>query len=94
MTRHAVITGTGVSVPDNVVTNAQLSRRLGEDIDEFVSGVLGIRERRVCSPDESTADLAERAAREALRAAGAEPGDIDLLIVATDTPEYISPATS
>jgi 3-oxoacyl-[acyl-carrier-protein] synthase III len=92
--RHAAITGTGVSVPDHIVTNAQLSRRLGEDIDAFVAGVLGIRERRVCAADESTADLAERAARDAVSAAGLDIGAIDLLIVATDTPEYISPATA
>jgi 3-oxoacyl-[acyl-carrier-protein] synthase III len=94
MTRHAAITGTGVSVPAQVVTNAQLSHRLGEDIDAFVAGVLGISERRVCASDESTADLAERAARDAMRAADIEVSDIDLLIVATDTPEYISPATA
>lgn len=94
MTRHAVITGTGSAVPDRVVTNAELSAMLGEDIDPFVSGTLGIRERRLCAPDESTADLALRAARAALVSAGRPAGDIDLLIVATDTPEYISPPTS
>ncbi len=92
--REAVITGTGMYVPERVVTNAELSERLGEDIDDFVSNVLGIRERRVCAPDESTADLAERAARRALESAGLEADDIDLLIVSTDTPEHISPATS
>ncbi len=92
--REAVITGTGMYVPERVVTNAELSERLGEDIDDFVSNVLGIRERRVCGPDESTADLAERAARRALESAGLEPDDVDLLIVSTDTPEHISPATS
>jgi 3-oxoacyl-[acyl-carrier-protein] synthase III len=94
MTRHAVITGTGIAVPDRVVTNAELSQRLRDDIDDFVSGVLGIRERRWCAADESTADLAEGAARDALNAAKLDPDDIDLLIVATDTPEYISPATA
>lgn len=94
MTRHAVITGTGLMVPERVVTNAEISARLGEDIDPFVSGVLGIRERRMTGPDESTADLAEGAARAALASAGLAPGDIDLLIVATDTPEYVSPATA
>ena len=94
MTREAVITGTGMAVPDRVVTNAELSARLGTDIDEFVAGVLGIRERRFCADDESTADLAERAARAALENAGCDAGDVDLIIVATDTPEYISPATA
>ena len=92
--REAVITGTGAFVPARVLTNADLSAQLGEDIDDFVSNVLGIRERRVCGPEESTADLAEAAARAALTSAGLEPEDIDLLIVSTDTPEHISPATS
>ncbi|HEU4564175.1 MAG TPA: ketoacyl-ACP synthase III [Gemmatimonadaceae bacterium] len=92
--RHAVITGTGAYVPERVLTNADLAARLGVEIEPFVSETLGIRERHVCGPDESTADLAERAARHALEAAGLEPADIDLLVVATDTPEYISPATS
>lgn len=92
--REAVITGTGSYVPPRIVTNAELSDLLGEDINPFVSGTLGIEERRWCGPDESTADLAEHAARRALDAAGVEADQIDLLIVATDTPEYVSPATS
>jgi 3-oxoacyl-[acyl-carrier-protein] synthase-3 len=92
--RYAVITGTGSYVPEHVLTNADLAARLGVEIEPFVSETLGIRERHVCGPDQSTADLAEHAATRALDDAGLEPGDIDLLIVATDTPEYISPATS
>jgi 3-oxoacyl-[acyl-carrier-protein] synthase III len=91
---HARIIGTGSYVPDKVLTNADLSRMLGEDVDEFVSGVLGIRERHVCAADESTADLATEAARRALDAAGLRAEDLDLVVLATDTPEYISPATS
>jgi 3-oxoacyl-[acyl-carrier-protein] synthase-3 len=91
---QAVIAGTGAHVPDRVVTNAQLSALLGEDIDEFVTNVLGIRERRWCAPDESTVQLAVPAAQQAIAAAGLTAPDIDLIIVATDTPEYISPATS
>lgn len=92
--RHAVITGTGSFVPSRVVTNADLERELGTSVEPFVSETLGIRERRFCAPDESTVDLCVPAARQALEAAGVAAGDIDLLIVATDTPEYISPATS
>ena len=92
--RHAVITGTGSYVPERVLTNADLAERIGADIEPFVSETLGIRTRHVCGPDESTADLAEAAGKRALAAAGLEPRDIDLLIVATDTPEYVSPATS
>ena len=92
--REAAITGTGSYVPERVVTNAELSGVLGEDIDEFVSKTLGIRERRYCAPNESTADLAAAAAERALQAAGISAEEIDLLIVATDTPEYVSPATA
>jgi 3-oxoacyl-[acyl-carrier-protein] synthase III len=92
--REAIITGTGSYVPPRVVTNAELSAQLGEDIDPFVRGTLGITERHWCGPDESTADLAEHAGRRALEAAGLAPDDIDLLIIATDTPEFVSPATA
>jgi 3-oxoacyl-[acyl-carrier-protein] synthase III len=92
--RHAAITGTGAHVPARVVTNAELSRNLGEDIDEFVTNTLGIRERRICSAEECTSDLALAASLRAIDDAGIEPGDLDLIIVATDTPDYISPATS
>jgi 3-oxoacyl-[acyl-carrier-protein] synthase-3 len=92
--RHATITGTGSFVPARVVANAELSAALGEDIDAFVANTLGIRERHWCAPHESTADLAEEAARAALADAGLSVEDVDLLIVSTDTPEYVSPATS
>lgn len=92
--RTATITGTGSYAPERIVTNAELSEKLGEDIDPFVSGMLGIQERRYCAPNESTVDLAEQAGRRALDNAGVATREIDLLIVATDTPEYVSPATA
>jgi 3-oxoacyl-[acyl-carrier-protein] synthase-3 len=92
--RHATLTGTGIALPSRVVTNAELAAQLGQTIEPFVSGTLGIAERRWCTPDESTADLAVTAARRALAAAGRAPESVDLLIVATDTPEYVSPATA
>ena len=91
---NANIVGTGIYVPEKVVTNDDLSRILGEDIDEFVSNVLGIRERHVCAENESTADLATNASRQALEAACLEAVDLDLILLATDTPEQLSPATS
>ncbi|MFN7948448.1 MAG: ketoacyl-ACP synthase III [Blastocatellia bacterium] len=94
MKRFARISGTGSSVPEKVLTNDDLSRMLGEDINEFVAGVIGIRERHICNDDESTADLAVNAARHALESAALSPEQLDLIILATDTPEYISPATS
>jgi 3-oxoacyl-[acyl-carrier-protein] synthase-3 len=91
---YARITGTGSYVPVKIVTNDDLSRRLGEDINQFVSEVLGIYERHVCADDESTADIASAAALAALSSADVAPEDLDLIILATDTPEYLSPATS
>src|SRR6185369_13642142 len=91
---YARIIGTGSYVPEKVITNADLSRMLGEDVNEFVTNVLGISERHVCAESESTADLATRASEKALKAAGLIPQDIDLIILATDTPEQLSPSTS
>jgi 3-oxoacyl-[acyl-carrier-protein] synthase-3 len=92
--RDAKIIGTGIYVPERIVTNAELSRNLGEDIDEFVSTIVGINERHIAAEDESAADLAAAAAESALFEAGIVAADLDLILVATDTPEYISPATS
>lgn len=94
MQRFARIIGTGRYVPERLITNDELSRRLGEDIDAFVYGNVGIRQRHVCADDESTADISVHAARDALQAANLEASQLDLIIVASDTPEYISPATS
>jgi len=90
----AKIISTGIYVPEKIVTNDDLSRILGEDINEFVTNVLGIHERHVCAEDESTADLATHASRQALEAARLDAIDLDLIILATDTPEQLSPATS
>ncbi|MGB8506855.1 MAG: ketoacyl-ACP synthase III [Pyrinomonadaceae bacterium] len=92
--RYAKIKGTGSFVPERVLTNDDLSRMLGENINEFVSQIVGINERHVCAADESTADLATAAGARALEAAHISPEDLDLIILATDTPEYLSPATS
>jgi 3-oxoacyl-[acyl-carrier-protein] synthase III len=94
MQRFARIIGTGRYVPERLITNDELSRRLGEDIDAFVYGNVGIRQRHVCADDESTADISINAARNALQSANIEASELDLIIVASDTPEYISPATS
>src|SRR2546429_184660 len=91
---YARIIGTGSHVPEKVITNDDLSRMLGEDINEFVTQVLGISERHICAESESTADLATAASHKASQAAGLNPEDIDLIILATDTPEQLSPSTS
>ncbi|MEK6611795.1 MAG: ketoacyl-ACP synthase III [Gemmatimonadota bacterium] len=92
--RHAIITGTGHAVPSRLVTNDELSASLGEDIRPFVEGTLGIHQRFWCTGSESTATLAVAAARRALQAAGITPLDLQLIIIATDTPEFISPPTA
>ena len=90
----ANIVSTGIYVPEKIVTNDDLSQILGEDINEFVTQVLGIHERHVCGDNESTADLATNASRAALEAARIDASELDLIILATDTPEQLSPATS
>lgn len=92
--RRAKIVGTGVAVPEKVLTNDDLSQMLREDINDFVLSTLGIAERRILKQDESTADIASQAAINALNDAGIRADEVDLIILATDTPEYISPATS
>jgi len=90
----ANIISTGIYVPEKVVTNDDLSTILGEDINEFVTQIIGIHERHVCADDESTADIATNASRHALESARLDAGELDLIILATDTPEQLSPATS
>ena len=92
--RKAVITGTGHYVPKRVVPNQYFNELLGEDVDTWLRTNVEIYERRWCAEDESTADLCEKAAQRVLEAAGISAADIDLIIVATDTPEYISPSTA
>lgn len=92
--RKAVITGTGHYVPERIVTNAYFNELLGEDVDSWLRQNVHITERRWCAEGESTADLCVAAANMALTSAGIQANELDLIIVATDTPEYISPATA
>jgi 3-oxoacyl-[acyl-carrier-protein] synthase-3 len=92
--RNAKIIGTGIYVPEKVLTNDDLSRMLGENINDFVEYKVGILERHIAAADESAADLATEAAKNALENANLEAEAIDLIVLATDTPEYLSPATS
>ena len=93
MARYAHITGWGHAVPDQVLTNDDLARRV-DTSDEWIRTRTGIRERRIAAPGEYTSTLATRAASEALRMAGLHPRDVDLIVVATNTPDYIFPATA
>ncbi|MCS6989273.1 MAG: ketoacyl-ACP synthase III [Chloroherpetonaceae bacterium] len=92
--RNAVIASSGFYAPERVVPNQYFNELLGEDVDTWLVQNLTIRERRWAKPDESTADLVVQAAQDALRSASLSPEELDLIIVATDTPEYISPSTA
>jgi 3-oxoacyl-[acyl-carrier-protein] synthase-3 len=94
MARYAQIVSTGRYVPARVLTNAELDVLLGEPVDQWLIENVGIRQRHLIGDDEVTSDLAVYAARQALERAGVAPQDVDLLILATDTPDYISPGTS
>jgi 3-oxoacyl-[acyl-carrier-protein] synthase-3 len=86
------ITGFGSYVPDRVMTNDELAQMV-DTSDEWIMERTGIRERRVAGPNEALSDLCLPAAREALEHAGVAAKDIDLLIVATVTPDMFFPAT-
>jgi 3-oxoacyl-[acyl-carrier-protein] synthase III len=94
MALHPQILSTGSYVPDRVVTNAEVDALLGESTDEWLVENVGIRERRWMAPDQTTSDLIVAAAQRALDRAGVAAADLDLIIVSTDTPDYLSPSTS
>ena len=93
-TRRATITGTGFYAPERVVPNAYFNEKYGMDVDSFLRAQRNIYERHYMADDQATSDLIVPAAEEALEAAGLEPDELELIIVATDTPDYISPSTA
>ena len=88
------MTGTGMYVPEKVVPNSYFNELLGEDVDTWLSENVQIYERHWTDENESTADLAEQAARKAMADAGISADDLDLIIISTDTPEFVSPSTA
>jgi 3-oxoacyl-[acyl-carrier-protein] synthase III len=90
---RVTITGLGAHAPERVITNDELSE-LVETSDEWIVERTGIRERRIASDSEALSDLAIPAARQALEQAGVGGKDVDLLIVATVTPDMMFPSTS
>lgn len=92
--QNAIILSTGAYAPARVLDNQYFNNLLGEDVATWLSENVQIHRRRWCAEGESTADLAENAARQALERAGVTPAQLNLIIVATDTPEYISPSTA
>ena len=87
------ITGTGSYLPSRVWTNADLAERI-ETSDEWIVARTGIRQRHIADDGQTTSDLALPAARAAIEGAGLTPGDIDLIIVATTTPDMVFPSTA
>src|SRR5688572_22025198 len=94
MNRYARILSTGRYVPEKVLTNGYFEEILNRPVDEWLVQNVGIRERHVMAPEETTSDLALHAGQQALERAGLTAADLDLVIVATDTPDYLSPATA
>ncbi|MFQ5437000.1 MAG: 3-oxoacyl-ACP synthase III family protein [Anaerolineae bacterium] len=91
--RYAKIISSGRYVPERVMTNAAFEPLVG-DVDGWLRENVGIAERRVAAPDETTSDMSAAAAGRALTRAGITPPQVDLIVLATDTPDYISPATA
>src|SRR5713226_3561969 len=91
--RRARITALGLYVPERVMTNADFEK-IVDTSDEWIRTRTGIQERHVVEPGTPTSELALRAARDALARRGVEPGEVDLISVATVTPDMIFPATA
>lgn len=98
MRRYSRITGTGSYLPEQRVTNADLARQLAErgleTSDDWIVERTGIRARHFAAPGQFSSDLGVEAARRAMAAAGVGPGDIDLILVATSTPDMVFPSTA
>jgi len=90
---RSAVTGVGAYLPEQVVTNADLAE-IVDTSDEWIVERTGIRQRHRARDDQPTSDLAVEAARKALAAAGKTPADVDLIVVATTTPDMTFPATA
>jgi len=93
MATRSIVAGCGAYLPSRILSNADLARKL-ETSDEWIVQRTGIRERRIAADGEMTSDLAIRAAETALKNAGLSGNDIDLIVVATSTPDETFPATA
>jgi 3-oxoacyl-[acyl-carrier-protein] synthase-3 len=89
--KSAVIRGIGAYYPERVLTNADLEKMV-DTSDDWIRTRTGIRERRIADPSMASSDLAYRAAMSALEKAGRKPTDLDLIMVATVTPDYVFPS--
>lgn len=93
MERSIGIVGTGSYLPERIMTNFDLEK-LVDTSDEWIRAKTGIRERRIADPEEATSDLAVKAAKKALDSAAVKGAEIDLIIVATSTPDMPMPSTA
>jgi len=91
--RYGNIVGWGKYVPENVVTNADLEKMV-DTTDEWIVSRTGIRERHIASPGENLSDMAIKASKDALEMAGVQARDLGLIIVATSSPDYLTPPVS
>ena len=87
------LAGTGSALPARILTNADLEKFV-DTSDEWIASRTGIRQRHVVAEGETTADLAERAARAAMEAAGVQASELDLIVLGTTTPDLIFPSTA
>ncbi|MCZ7669204.1 MAG: ketoacyl-ACP synthase III [Chloroflexi bacterium] len=94
MSRYAQILTTGRYIPEKVITNDDLNEMLGENVGDWLVANVGIHERHVMADEQATSDMIVAAAEQALLRADLTADQLDLIIVATDTPDYISPATA
>jgi len=92
MTRYSRVIGTGGYLPEEVRTNEQISQTV-DTSDSWIFERTGIKSRRIAGADETASSMAEIAARQAIEAAACDPEDIDLIIVATGTPDRVYPST-
>ncbi|RJP57702.1 MAG: ketoacyl-ACP synthase III [Ignavibacteriales bacterium] len=92
--RNAVIKSIGAYAPDRIIPNSYFNELLGEDVDTWLKSNLTIKERRWASKDQSTSDLSVEAAKIVLDRANLKPEDLQLIIISTDTPDFISPSTA
>jgi 3-oxoacyl-[acyl-carrier-protein] synthase III len=87
---YSQIVGTGSYLPEKVLTNADLERMI-DTTDEWIRSRTGIERRHIAADSETTVDMSEPAARRALEAAGTHPSEVDLIVFATSTPDYLFP---
>jgi len=91
--KYARITGTGSYLPERIMTNADMEKVV-DTTDQWIQERTGIKQRHIAADDQTTSDLAEQAALRAIAASGINKDDIDLIIVATTTPDQMFPSTA